>query len=280
MKYMNKILTLITGATLVIGCKDPELPAPSPSNSSSTVNQAKVMLVNAAPDAPSPLSFLVNNADGTPVAFMASSKISINPTSQQFRIVNGAFGIVGQDTVSQKGDLILQTTANGGANYTLILTDTVNRPFTKGSGFNAVTGGNFTGKGGLSFISLISDNLSAPAAGKAGIRFLNMAIGSSATFLTAGGNTLPNPLSNLSRTAKATSVTVTGTTTSFTGFTQVAAGSYNLEFRKTSVTTPSYISTTGTTFADGKLYTIILTGKVNSKGVVKVPYAVNIIQHN
>jgi hypothetical protein len=143
----------------------------------------------------------------------------------------------------------------------------VKRPFGKGTAFA-------TNKGGLTFVSMITDNLTAPASGNAGIRFFNMTPGAPAVFLTAGGLTLAGALSN-SRTYK--------TTTNFTAFTAVTAGSYNLEVRTGSATGTIVATLPSSTLADGKLYTIFVSGKVVKIGttnVVKVPYKIGVAAHN
>jgi len=255
------------GVAFLIGCQDPEYPAAVPS---STVRSAKVVFINAAPDAPTPQSFLVNNAEGSSTPFPGGSSVLVNPSTEQFRITNAIYGVVGSDTVSQKADLVSQTSATaiiGNGNYTLILTDTVKRPFGKGSAFAS-------NKGGLTFVSMITDNLAVPAAGNAGIRFLNLAPGAPSVFLTTGGATLPGTLS-ASRSYK--------TTTNFTSFTTVPTGSFNLEVRTGSATGAIIATLASTALADGKLYTIFLSGKavkIGSTTKVKVPYAVNVVSHN
>jgi len=268
MKYLKKITTIMFGVAFLIGCQDPEYPAAVPS---STVRSANVVFINAAPDAPTPQSFLVNNAEASSTPFPGGSSVPVNPSTEQFRIANAIYGVVGSDTVSQKADLVSQTSATaiqGMGNYTLILTDTVKRPFGKGSAFAS-------NKGGLSFLSLITDNLTAPASGNSGIRFLNLAPGAPSVFLTKGGTALAGTLSS-SRSYK--------TTTNFTSFTSIAAGAYtNIDVRTGSVTGTIIATLPSTTFADGKLYTIFLSGKavkIGSSTKVKVPYAVNVVSHN
>jgi hypothetical protein len=267
MKYMKKFAMIFFGVTFLMSCQDPDYPAAIPS---STVRSANVVFINAAPDATSPISFLVNNASASSTAFPGGVLVPVNASIEQFRIQNAVYGVVTPDTLSQKGDLVSQTSATalqGNGHYTLIVTDTVKRPFGKGTGFS-------TNKGGLSFLSLITDNVTAPATGNAGIRFLNLAPGAPALFLTAGGATLAGTLS-ASRTYK--------TTTNFTSFVSVATGSYNLEVRTGSATGTIVATLPNTTLADGKVYTIFASGKavkIGTSTVVKVPYALNVVSHN
>jgi hypothetical protein len=267
MKYAKKILSLIAGTAIIFGCQNPDYPTPV---TSTTVRSANVVFINAAPDAPTPQSFLVNNASAASVTFPAGSKASINPSSEQFRIMNAIYGVVSPDTVSQKADLVSQATLLGLGTYTLILTDTVKRPFGKGLAFA-------TNKGGLTFTQL-TDVLTPPAAGNAGIRFFNLAPGAPAFFLTANTTTpsagLPMPATvSVSKAYKATTAT----------FTSIPAGNYNLEIRTGSATGTIVATLPSTSLADGKLYTIFGSGKavkISSTTKVKVPYAINVISYN
>jgi hypothetical protein len=262
MKYISLIFIGIMTVGM-IGCQDPDYGTPAPST---TVNYAHVLYVNAAPKT-STLSFLLNNSESASLTYPAASNyVNAVANSEQFKIKNVVYGVVGKDTVAQSGDLVLQSNLNGGASYTIFLTDTLKRPFTKGSAFNTATGG----KGGLQFISPIADVLTTPVSGNAGVRFLNVAAGAPAVFLTAGGTTLASPLST-SRAYKATG--------GFTSFTSITAKGYDLQVRTGSATGPVVATLPGTALVDGKLYTIYLSGlRVGTS--VKVPYAINIIQHN
>src|SRR6185503_15177757 len=78
--------------------------------------------------------------------------------SEQFRAKEVVYGVVGPDTVMQKGDLSVLSTVAGGLSYTLFVTDTLKRPFGKGTAFG-------NEKGGLRFFGPIADALSSPGAG-------------------------------------------------------------------------------------------------------------------
>ncbi|GHN00343.1 hypothetical protein WSM22_18320 [Cytophagales bacterium WSM2-2] len=273
MKYMKKILMVVGGAALAMGCQDPEYPAPV---TSSTVRSAKVAFINAAPDLASPGSFLVNNAEAASIALGANSIVTINPQSEQFRIKGGVFGVVtpgtvySSDTVAQKDDLVLQSTLVGNGTYTIILTDTVKRPFTKGTGFA-------TAKGGLTFTSL-TDVLTAPAAGSTGIRFFNLAPGAPAVFLTSSTTT---PSAGLAMPAAVSASKAYKATTAT--FTTITAGNYNLEVRTGSATGTIVATLPSTALADGKLYTIYVTGKfvkIGANTVKKVDYKLNTLLQN
>jgi hypothetical protein len=259
MKYITLIFMCVMMVSF-IGCQDPDYGTPQPST---TVNYARVLFVNASPKT-STLSFLLNNSEAAALTYpAASSYVNTVANSEQFRIKNAIYGVVGKDTVAQKADLVLQSTLTGGVNYTIFLTDTLARPFGKGTAFN----GN---KGGLQFVAPITDVLTAPAAGNAGVRFLNVAAGAPAVFLTAGGSSLASPLST-SRTYK--------TTSGFTAFTPITAKGYDLQVRTGSATGTVIATLPATTFADGKLYTVYLSG-LRVGTTVRVPYVINVIQHN
>jgi len=101
-------------------------------------------------------SFLVNNAEAASITFPAGSVVNINPNSEQFKIKNAIYKVITPDTVAQSDDLILQSTLAGNGNYTVILTDTVKRPFSKGTAYVAAVGttGTSATRGGLTFIQL------------------------------------------------------------------------------------------------------------------------------
>jgi hypothetical protein len=258
MKYSKLFLYSGLMTVALVNCKDPDYGSPSPST---TVNYAHVLYINAAPDAGSQV-FLLNNAPAaTQDAITASAYVNTVGNAQQFRVHNVKFGVVGTDTLAAKSDLVLQSTLAGGTSYTLILTDTLARPFTKGKSFS-------TNQGGLQFLGPITDVLTTLPADTAGARFLNLAPGAPSVYLTDNGATL-STLSN-SRSYR--------TTTNFTAFVKVVQGSHSLEVRTGSTSGP-IIATLATSFTAGKHYTIFLSGeKVGS--IVKVPYMINVVQYD
>jgi hypothetical protein len=274
---MRKTINFIKVLALAVAfaaCQDPEYPTPV---TSTAVRSAKILFINASPDAPT-MNYHVNNSQVASLSSLASSGyVAVNPSAEQIRVKNAVFAAVGSDTVALSGDLQPKNSSSapttvslvGNGSYSVIVVDTVNRPHAKKSLFS-------TDQGGLSLVSngVITDNLTAPTAGNSGIRFLNLAPGAPAVFLTAGGSTLAGTLSN-SRTYK--------TTTGFTSFTAVTAASYDLEVRTGSASGTIIATLPSTALADGKLYTIFLSGKavkIGSSTVVKVPYAVNVVPHN
>jgi len=267
MKYFKLVSIILVGALFLLGCQDPSLPSPA---LSSTVRSATVVFINAAPDGAASQSFLVDNASAASVNFPGGSALTpINASIEQFRIKNAVYGIIKPDTISQKADLISQTSATaiqGSGHYTVVLTDSVNRPFGK------TTATPYTkDPGGLTFTT-ITDAITAPASGNAGIRFFNLAPGAASVYLTHDGGSTFTGLTSSAAYKKTSG-----------SFTSIATGTYTLEVRTGSITGTIAASLPSTVLTDGKLYTIFLSGKVVKIGgnsVVKVPYAVSIVGHN
>jgi hypothetical protein len=283
MRKTINIIKVLALAGVLTACQDPEYPTPV---ASTTVRSAKILFINASPDAPT-LVYHVNNNQVASLSSLASSGyVAVNPSAEQIRVKNAVFAAVGSDTVALSGDLQPKNSSNaattvslvGNGSYSVIVVDTVNRPHAKKSLFS-------TDQGGLSLVSngVITDNLTAPTAGNAGIRFLNLAPGASSVYLTANGTSLGGSLSTQAHAYKATSVTVSGTKYDFVPFTAIATGTYTLEVRTGSASGTVIATLPSTALADGKLYTIFLSGKavkIGSSTVVKVPYAVNVVPHN
>ena len=258
MKYFISLTILLTGVIVLLSCQDPSLPN---AQLSTSIRYAKVLFINASPDASS-LVYQVNNAQVASLSpQIVSGYLNVNASSEQFKIKNAVYGVVGSDTTALAGDLVLQSTLAGNGYYTLFVTDTIYRPFGKKTAFS-------TNKGGLSLIGPVSDNL-AIASSSAGIRFYNLAPGAAATYLSNGGVSLGSTISK--------SVAYKSSTSS--SFTALPPGTYNLQVSTGSVSGTVLTNQPSITLSPGKVYTVFLTGKVVNS-VVKVPYALNIVQHN
>jgi len=273
MKYFNSLSILLAGVILLMSCQDPSFPTPE---ISTTVRYAKVLFINASPDAQG-LVYQVNNAQvATLNPQNTSGYLNVNASTEQLRIKNAVFGVVSGDTLAQKADLevkdsktLLPTTTSlvGGGAYTVIITDSLNRPHAKKSSFN-------TDQGGLQILNLgpIRDDLAATPgffgvpASSAGVRFYNLAPGAATVYLSNGGTAM----STLSTGKAYRAMTNT--------FTNIAPGNYTLQVSTTSVS-GTVLTTLNVALSPGKVYTVFLTGKVVNS-VVKVPYALNLVQHN
>ncbi|MBS1491444.1 MAG: DUF4397 domain-containing protein [Bacteroidetes bacterium] len=255
MKYFKFIFSIIIAGLIVQSCSEPSFPNPQATN---TIRYAKVLFINASPDAPS-LVYQVNNAQVAALnSQVASGYLNVNPGSEQFRIKKAVYGVVGQDTVALSADLVTQSTLAGSGTYTVFVTDSVNRPFTKGLGFTSAPGG-------LRFIGPVSDNL-AIAASKSGVRFYNLAAGAPSVYLSNAGAALGS-ISNATAYRSGSS-----------SFSSVAPNTYTLQVASGSIS-GTVLATTTVTLSPGKAYSVFLTGKVVS-GTVKVAYALNVVQHN
>ena len=300
MKIFSLKTYLMTGLALSLlnACKDPSYPDATPATGPST-ESANVTVINTSPDAPT-LNALVNNTQiGSSISFNQATGYQVVPVGANQVKASAASGTIGG--VIGSGSIVYRTTTTGqtnftfnnAGNYTFIITDTLTRPKP------TVTSG--TNPGGPQFI-VITDNLSAPAAGKAGVRFLNMAPNAQQIDLidlstgnsifpttksvtnssTGNSTTLTNyQARNFRELTRATTVNKESFSSSITGFTAVTAGAYSFEIRNNG--TPA----TGThaitpvdfdvTLVAGKLYTIYLAGKVGSS---TSPLTASVVTHN
>jgi len=267
--YINKITAILSASAITLGvfsCSDPDYPTPVPATAAPT-SSANIRFINASPDAPA-LSFSVNNIPAAAgIAFQQISDYSKTPAGQASVRGVGASGDIG-GTLG-KNPILYRATATtqnnftfvNGAYYTFVVTDSIARP--KPSTLNG------TNPGGPQFIAL-SDNLTAPAPGKAKIRIVNAAAGESNVWAT---------------TSSGVELPVNGTKDDKTGLTpgiaksagsslvSINAGDYTIELRSKSNTGDVRISDTFT-FESGKIYTIVFTGKMvaGTTDPIKVPY--------
>ncbi len=270
-------------------CKKPDFGNPQPQTNSLN---SKVLIINEIPDSPQ-ISLLVNN---NPFSFNPNSYNSLG-SLEQFRFKNLIYKATAKDTLPRSADLLLQSTFAGAGNYTLFLTDTTTRPFTKGSGFLKENG-----QGGVRTL-VLTDDLTAPKTGNAKIRFLNIS-----------PNTQPVQLNNLPAdtsiyklnlyyvsTDQATKDTLLnfnrrffrefskdyknkkGPTQNLGKFIEIQAGSYIFQIKNSGSApkgTKALLSPINVpaNLNDGKIYTIYLKGLIGGSGNQAINY--NILQHN
>ncbi len=247
----NKTYIFLAVSGLAIGfltgCKEPEYPTPVPATAAST-EAAKVMFINGSPDAPT-LQGQLNNADaGTAVTLGTGSgyvSTQVGPVLETVKASSGTIGgTLGSGVVTNRPTLA--TTLS----YTVVVTDTLNRPKAG------------TDPGGLR-VSQLTDNLAAPASGKSGVRFLNVAPGLAPVFVTVG----------------ATNLTGSFTYRTFgAAFTQVNTGTVTITVRTGSITGTIVAQATNVTLADGKIYTLFVQGRPNKTGAQALK--VGLVQHN
>ncbi|GAA4457529.1 hypothetical protein GCM10023189_28420 [Nibrella saemangeumensis] len=268
--YLNHIGTFATTGILTtalfIGCQSTEYPDPQPATGAST-NQARFLFVNAAPGAPA-LNFLVeNNQAGQSVAYGQNSTgytaAQAGTIQLRARAASGNIGgVLGSNDILFRAGATNQNNfaAAANTNYTVFVTDTLNRPRP------ATSGG--TNLGGPQFL-VVTDNLTAPSAGNVGVRFFHLAPDAPAVSVRlqpqATGQTTPTFLNRAYRAISTGSGT---TAVNFASFTQVPAGTYTVQVF-TGATIPATANpalSQSVTLEAGKLYTLYARGLVRGTG--------------
>jgi hypothetical protein len=253
---LNTIQTALTvsllAGVLLVGCEDTKYPDPTP-GTAAALNTARTLFVNASNAAG--LTALIENLPAGS-ALAPGANTGYQPTtvgSSQIR-VRGAGGTLGTT------DLSLKQTFNPATNYTVFVTDTIARPRV----VNAVTGAT-TDAGGIRFLT-VTDVLTTPAAGNAGIRFFHLAadVGVVSVRLLPSSGTATAP-TFVNRAYRVTTVTSGTVTTNYAAFTGVPAGTYTAQVYSgtavpASTTVTPALSVSGLTLADGKLYTVFARG--------------------
>lgn len=213
MKLTKKftVAAIMIGALAIAGCGDDDNPA-SPQNST-----ARALVVHASPDAPG-VDLLVDNV-------VVNSQPLIFPSNTGYLSVDS-------------GNRSIKVNA-AGTNTTVI---NANLDLTADAAYTIFATGRLADIAPL----VLQDNLAAPAAGKAHVRFVH-----------------------LSPDAPAVDITLTDGTVVFdnqafrgyTAFTPLDAGSYDLQVRLAG--TPTVVlNLPGIAVADGKIYTVFARGLV------------------
>lgn len=262
-KHLFSIITLAGAMTALVGCQDTEYPTPAPASGASTLT-ARVLFVNATPGI-TPLNFFVSNVPaGTNIAFGTNTNYNTAPVGPIQLRAKAATGTIGgvlgaQDVLFRAGATNQNNfTVAANTNHTFFVTDSLNRarPTTIGS----------TDPGGPRFLN-VTDNLAAPAAGNAHLRFFHLSPNAPAVWVNVlrAGNTTP-VASFANRTFRAISTGSGATQVNFANFTPIASGTYNVEVRTGSATGPIALAVQGVALADGKIYTLYARGLVRGTG--------------
>ncbi|GAA4354521.1 hypothetical protein GCM10023185_16460 [Hymenobacter saemangeumensis] len=278
------LFTKFTLATAVAGtlagCDEPEYATPSPVTTSS-VGQAQVLIVNASPGTQGVTITRDNAAFGMALPYLGMSttrSYTAMPAGQRLFIYNDPANIPATPTTAPAGtppittarSLVSRTSYLGGTSYTIFLTDAPTRAY-------AFPVTSSSDQGGIRSITL-TDNLNAPAAGNAKIRFVNLS--PSGTYGIYNSVTMASLFSAVpNRAYRATTNTSTAmppVTTNFANFTEVAAGSYTLDVRSTA-TTPIVGTQQVFTLAAGKIYTFYTRGIANN---TTTPLGISVVEHN
>lgn len=197
----------------VIGCGDDD-------NPTAPAAQARVMAVHASPDAPA-VDLLVDNAVvGTGLAFPNNTGyLGLNAGAHNVKV-----NVSGTSTTVINADV----TVSAGSNYSVFACDSVSQ---------------------ISAIVLI-DDLTAPAAGKAHVRFVHLSPNAPAVDVAVAGG----PVLFANTAFKG-----------FSAFTPVDAGTYNLEVRPAGTGTV-VLALNGVALQAGKIYTVFARGFVGGSG--------------
>lgn len=200
---------------VLTSCSDDNNPV-APKN-----DTAGVMVVHASPDAPAVDLLVDNTVAGSGLSFPDNtSYLSVNAGNRNVKV-----NVSGTSTTVINADLSLTI----GTNYTVFAVDSVSKISTV----------------------VLTDNLSAPAAGKAHVRFVHLS---------------PN--------APAVNITLTDGTIVFgnkafkqaSDFTPLDAGTYDLQVRDAATNTSVVLELNDITLTSGKIYTVWAKGFVGGTG--------------
>lgn len=253
-------LTLATSmAGALVGCDDPEYDTPKP-ETTTTLASARVLVVNASPDSQTGTVTVDNAPVNQTVSYLGSSAYLQVPVGLR------QVGVVVPNSVKDASGNVVPGVVRqqfaAGSSYTVFSTDA---PTRTGSG---------TDLGGVRAI-VLSDNLAAPAANKAKIRFVNLA--STGTYGIFNSVTQASLFSAVpTRAYRLTNNGTTATSTNYATFTEVDAGTYTLDVRS-AATTPLAGTAQAITFAAGKIYTLYVRGIAGS---TTAPLGISTVLHN
>ena len=213
-KYLSMFLMLVLGITVFTGCSDDEEIVTPP------VAKSKVLVTHASPDAPG-VDLLVDNAvAGTNLTFPNSTGyLEVNSGTRNVKV-----NVTGTSTTALQANLNLAADKN----YSVFAVNNV-------ASIEAV---------------VLEDNLTAPASGKAHIRFIHLS---------------PN--------APAVDITLTDGTVVFgdyifkeaSAFTPLNAATYNLQVRLAGTSTV-VLELPNIALTAGKIYTVFAKGLVGGAG--------------
>lgn len=285
MKTIAKNITVLALATIgaaltLVGCQDPDYPAPNVTVTGPAISTARALFVNASPNSPA-LNFLVENVVAAQSLALGqnSNYVSIPVGNIQLR-AKAASGSIG-GTLGSSDILYRAGTTNQNnfastvnTNYSIFVTDTIQRPA-------PTTPAGVTNPGGPQFL-FVTDNLTAPASGTANVRFLNLAPDTQALSLrlqpVVPASTTATP-AFAGRSFRVTSVTSGTVTTNYANFTPVVAGTYRADvFAGATVptsTTASPVASTTVNLTSTKIYTMYTQGLIRNRSL-----GVGVAQHN
>lgn len=223
-KMLSLFIFLFIVSFSMIGCSDDNTTTPT------TTQKANLMVVHASPDAPQVDIYV----DGTKVRDTLSfpgntSYLQINSGTRNIKV-----NVAGTNT-TVIGPVDLSFNAN--TNTSIFAIDSVAK---------------------ISPL-VVSDDLTAPASGKAHIRFIHLSPNAPGVDVSVTGQ----PQGTGLFTNRTFNKTITGSESSFT---PVDAGTYNLEVRLANTLTV-VLPLPGITLTAGKIYTVFASGFVGGSGI-------------
>lgn len=285
---MNTLSKMILGwaavgvvvAGTLVGCQDPDYATPTPATGPATAT-ARALFVNASPNSPA-LNFLVENVSvAQSLTLGQSSPYVAIPTGNIQLRAKAATGAIGGTLGSN--DILFRAGATNqnnfgavaGTNYSVFVTDTIQRPL-------PTTPAGTTNPGGLQFLTVTDPVTTTLAVGRSGVRFFHLApdvglpVSSTATNPPAVSVRLSAP-------------TNTSAVASFEGrayrnvaantFTSVPAGTYRVDvFTGNAIptsTTVTPVTSTTINVEATKLYTLYAQGLQRTRTL-----SVGRVQHN
>ena len=232
--FLKSSLALLALSIFAVSCKKEKDETPAAT--------AKVNVIHASPDAPG-VDLLVDNAKVNTSALTfpnATGYLSVNAGTRNIK-VNAA-----------------------GTTTTVINADI---PFTKDKNYSVYAINKLASIGAI----LVEDDLTAPATGKAHVRFFHLSPDAPAvTVGVLNGGTFTGVFSNRSFETQTTA-------TANQAFAPVDAGTYNFDVRLAGTTT-SVLTLTGITLQAGKIYTVFAKGLVSGSGAQAL--GAQLITHN
>jgi Domain of unknown function (DUF4397) len=233
--FLKSSLALLALSIFAVSCKKDKDETPAPAT-------AKVNVIHASPDAPG-VDLLVDNTKVNASALTfpnATGYLSVNAGTRNIK-VNAA-----------------------GTTTTVINADI---PFTKDKNYSVYAINKLASIGAI----LVEDDLTAPATGKAHVRFFHLSPDAPAvTVGVLNGGIFTGVFSNRSFETQTTA-------TANQAFAPVDAGTYNFDVRLAGTTT-SVLTLTGITLQAGKIYTVFAKGLVSGSGAQAL--GAQLITHN
>lgn len=191
-----------------------------------TPTRAKVLVVHASPNAPA-VDLLVENSkvNTSPLTFPNNTGyLDVNAGNRNFKV-----NVAGTSTTAFEANQAVEANKN----YSVFAINA--QPNNSGTTFEPL---------------VIEDNFATPASGKAHVRFIHLAPDAPAVDIVSVVNGAATPIFP-NRAYK-----------SFTPFTPVDAGTYNLEVRVAGTTTTA-LTIPNVSIAAGKIYTVFARGFLN-----------------